>query len=315
MKYSTRLVASLPLACGILLLLTSTAEAQFQQAAKWVPNDANMLVLVRSGEIFESKIAKEQDWKRQRQKAFDAGVSKIPPAVERFLISSQLDLQFMEPIWQVAVFESENAVDLVKVSEEIGGSLDTIEERQAIALPNDAYLVKVNNNTIASMAPANRQMATRWIGRRRSSQMRLSDYLTSSVKFTDKNAHIIAAIDFEHSIRPEDIRDRIRDSSVVSEDEVDDICNLLAGMKGVTLGVTISDTIDGAIKVDFNNGSSLLEAKGKEVLFEALKDHGLYIEDLNNWRSSVSESQLILRGSFSPTGLRKVGMLIEQPLF
>lgn len=300
---------------SLCLLSTTPANGQFQEPAKWIPNDANMIVLVRSKDVFESEIAKEQKWERERQRAFDAGAAKIPPSIDRFLISSQLDLQYMEPVWQVAVFESRRPVDLVNVSKKVGGNLDRIGGKQAISLPNDAYLVKVSENTVASMTPANRQMATRWVNRHENAQMRLSDYLSSAIKFADNKAHMIAAIDFEHSIRVEDIKEKLRESKAVSDSEVEEISQLLAGMKGVTLGITMDSAINGAIKVDFGAGSELLAAKGKDILFEALKNQGLFIDDLNSWEASVNGAQLILRGTFSATGLRQVGMLIEQPLY
>ena len=60
------------------------------------------------------------------------------------MIAAQMDYEYMEPIWQVTVFEkSGEAIDIVKVSEEIKGNLEDIDGMKAVVLPNDAYLVQV----------------------------------------------------------------------------------------------------------------------------------------------------------------------------
>lgn len=297
-----------------LFLSGSVCQAQLDGATQWVPNGANMIVLVRSRDIFASDVAMAQGWKKKAKHAFDAGASKIPPSVAQYLIASQMDLEYMEPVWQVAVFESRTNVDLVSVSKEIGGNLDMLDGDQSLALPNDAILVRVSDKTIASMTPANRQAATRWLKRSKGSQHEMSSYLSAAVKFADNNAQIIAAIDFEHIISPDAMEKKLKGSKLISAADVAEASILLSEMKGITFGVTFLDSVTGAIKVDFNKKPDLFAANGKQIVIEALKVNGMMIDDVENWKASINGNQLLLRGPLSTEGLRNVSMLIEHPL-
>jgi len=314
---------SLIIALLFVLGLGTPANAQFESSTKWVPNGANMIVLVRSSEIFLSDIALAQQWRQKSQNAFDAGAQKIPPTVDRYLIASQMDLEYMDTVWQVSVFESKRPIDLVKISEKAGGNLDTLAGKQSLSLSTDTFLVKIDDKTLASMAPANRQVAVRWIKRRKNSQPKFSDYLSSAIKFADSNAHIIVAFDFEDAINPDQLKEKFKDSELVAEADVEQTCQLLAKMKGITFGVTFNNKVNGAIKVDFSENPEFLAGKskggssemlGKELLIAALKTNGLMIDDLEDWKPSVKNNQFLLSGSLSPSGLRHINLLIEQPL-
>ena len=191
--------------CVVLLLLAgaasfqlaNTAHAQFDEATRWIPPSANSIVLVRAKEIFKSKKAQSERWSTERIKAFKSGAAFIPPVVERFLMAAQLDFEFMDPVWQVAIFENgaESPVNMVEVSKRVKGNLDTISGYEALVLPNDAYAVKINDLTLGAMVPANRQVTSRWLGNKRATA-NLPSYLEQAVKFADKNAHVIVALIF-----------------------------------------------------------------------------------------------------------------------
>ena len=52
----------------------------------------------------------------------------------------------MEPLEQVAVFEKSGAaIDILPLSELVQGNLEKIGDYDAVRLPNDSYLVKIDN--------------------------------------------------------------------------------------------------------------------------------------------------------------------------
>lgn len=306
------------LLCGAFfvasLLFSTGASAQFDDATHWVPDGANMIVLVRSADIFDSDIAVKEKWKKESQKAFRAGVSMIPPTLDQFMIASSMDLVFMEPIWQVSVFEDRDEIDLVEISKEMGGNIDRLDGNESLVLPGDAYLVKVGKRTLAAMSPANRQMAFRWIRRQKNASPDLSDYLTSAVKYADSSAHIIAAIDFEHVVCPTDLQDDLKETGILPDEKLEKVSQLLCSLQGITLGVTMTDKIVGALKIDFDTNCEILKGHGKELVVNALKSNGLFIDGIEDWNATVSEKQLMLRGTLSASALRQISTLIEQPL-
>ena len=63
------------LAIPAAMIFSLSAQAQFDNAAKWVPQSANTLVMVRTQEIFKSEIAQKQYWQAKKSQAFSAFAS------------------------------------------------------------------------------------------------------------------------------------------------------------------------------------------------------------------------------------------------
>ena len=297
------------------MIFSLNAQAQFDDAAKWVPQSANTLVMVRTQEIFKSELAQKEYWQAKRSAAFKAGAGFLPPDTKRLLMGAQLDFEHMEPIWEVAVFEKAgDALSIVDVSERVKGNLDSVDGNPAIVLPNDSFLVKVNDSTLAAMTPANRQMTSRWVRSSKVGRMNLSDYLSQAVQFADDNADVIVAFDLHDAISSERIKERLASGGVIKKENIDSIAKTLTTIRGLTLGITINDKITGAIKIDFTGSPAMLASSGKAVLLSALKRNGLMVDDFENWDMQVKPKELLLTGALSSEGMRQVGSLIEHPL-
>ena len=210
------------------LLVASKAQAQFDDSAKWVPQSANSIVMIRAKKILESPLGVEQKWKTERSRAFRAGAAFFPSTTRRLLFASQIDFQFMEPMWNVSVFESAtNDVDILDVSKKVNGNLETIGDFKAVVLPSDAYLVQVDNSTLVSMSPANRQMTSRWIRSSMDATANLSPYLTSAVKFADDNADVIVAFDFEGVLNAKEVTERLKVVAEIDQSKLEIYANTL----------------------------------------------------------------------------------------
>jgi hypothetical protein len=85
-------------------------------------------------------------------------------------------------------------------------------------------------------------------------------------------------------------------------------------MKGVTLSVQATDRLDGKIQVDFGESPASLKSVAKAVIFEAIENYGLMLDDeIKNWALLVEAKAITLRGRLSTKGLRKLTDLIPIP--
>ncbi len=265
--------------------------------------------------ILDSEISQKENWERDRSKAFRSGAAFFPTSTERLLIASQIDFEFLESVYNVGVFENKGpALNILNISKRIEGNIDTIAGRDALELPNNSFLIKVDDSTLVSMTPANRQMTTRWLQKKISSTMDISSYLTQAVKFADSNADIIVAFDLSGVLQEQEIAKRLEESGAVDASVAKIHAKTLTSIKGLTLGVTVRDKISGAIKVDFTDSPADLAAVAKKILTTALKRNGLMIDDFENWTMTTSGNQIRFAGPMTPEGLRQVGSLIHQPI-
>ena len=311
----SRLLGMASFVAVLAVFAIPTVTAQFQKTSKWVPDEANTLVMVRVKQVMGSDIASKEKWSSDRTKAFQSGANFIPPWADRLLIASHTDFQYFEPAWRVVVYEqSRNEIEISKVSQRVGGNIESISGKDAILLPNDAYLVEADTQTLVSMAPANRQATARWLRDSMASKSRLSDYLAAAVRFADKNADVIAAFDLADVASPDRVEKRLVAAGKLSDAEVATVLAAVTKINGATLGITINNKITGAIKIDFDGAPTAVAPLVKKVMFEALRNHGLMIDDFEDWELKVNPNQIVLMGGLSAAGLRQIASLIESPV-
>ena len=298
-----------------LAIATSPVQAQFDQASRWVPAGANVIALVRGKDILESEYATANKWRAERTRAYKSGAAFLPPSTERLLLAAQVDFEFQEPAWQVTVFENDKpTLDIIELSKRINGSIENISGNDAVVLPGDAYAVKIDDKTLVSMYPANRQVTARWIRENKRSGSKLSPYLSQAVRFADNNAQVMIALDLQDVVSHEAIKKKLANTALFPGDSVDDACGVLCSIRGLQFGITINDRINGAIKIDFDENLTPIADQAKDLLILALENNGIMIEDIRDWTATVNAKQITLAGTLSDTGLRQVGSFIEQPL-
>ena len=302
------------LAFCLSLLSVTAANAQFDEAAKWVPENANCLVMVQAENILNSAIGRRENWATDRSAAFRSGASFFPPTTKRILMGSQIDFEFMDSVFHVGVFEKKGSeINLVEVSKRVNGNIATIGGKQALELPNNSYLIKVDNTTLVTMTPSNRQMTTRWLAKKSSGRMSVSPYLAEAVKFADENAQVIVAFDLEGVLDPAEIEKRLVEGGSVLEVSAASVAKTLSTLRGVTLGVTVNDRISGAIKIDFDKDITVIGDLAKPILLKILSDRGAFIYEFTDWKVQVRGKTIQMSGPLYESGLRRILSLLDVP--
>lgn len=295
--------------------ITNVSQAQFSTDAHWIPQGANCLVLVNGERIFESDLAKRENWADLNSGSFERGTSLVPPNVNRMLLATQLDLAYMHPIWTVAVLADDHQkFDLSAIAKARKATLDSIGQHPALHLPSDILLVELDPQTLGAMVPANRQALARWVDGKEAAGLSASPYLAEAVTFADKNSDVIVAFDLRDAIDVDTARSRLKTSGKVQASDIEAAAKALSKLRGVTLGITVRDAITAALKVDFAAGTNGVDKLGKEVIIGALENQGVMIDDIRQWTFSQKADTLTLQGKLSDTGLRQINSIIAQPV-
>lgn len=301
---------------GLALVQSAlVAQAQVDPLLRWIPEEANSLVIVRVEKIFKSAISSDQNWLAKWKEAQKSGMAFLPTSTKQFVIGSQFDYEYMEPLFTTSVFEKTGSpIVLSKVADMVKGNITMLTGFDSLELGNDSYLVKLSDNVLASYAPANRQAVIRWLQNQPKSTGGLSAYLSQAAKFADENADVIIAFDMQHVLDPSEIAKRIQNFESLKGVDADTAVKVLETLQGLTLGITVKSGITGSIKIDFTENPSALTNVAKAFLLEALGKRGLSIDDFENWELKHSNNQFLMSGPLSPAGLRQISLLINHPL-
>lgn len=299
-------------------LFTNVAAAQFGDLVYRVPDHANTVVVLNVQKILASPLAKRENWRGMQEQAFSAGLTILPPQANYFLMAAEMDYEFMQASWEMAMSQTSYDTSLPQIAAKYGGTIDRFDRRGAVRLPDDAYLVQFGKTLVGVMRPANRQSVARWLNSidETTNRNRLSPYLTESVSFAEnEGTPIIMAMDLQNAISPEMVRSRLSEDEAVTSGnlDIDQLVESLSSIRGVTLGITIRDKLVGAIKVDFEKDVEFLGDRAKPMLLSALERQSAMIDEFEDWTATVSGKQVKIVGELYPSGMRRIMSVLDAP--
>ncbi len=312
------LMSSYRVACLSLLgvgICAASLLGQFESLTKWLPDSTNSIVLVQPKRIFDSELSKTRGWRKDQLQAFKSGAAFFHPETQYLIIGAELDMETMSPHWKVSLITRRGTpINIGTISEKIGGLIDSVSGRDAVALPNDTFVIKIDDQTVAAMTPANRQATSRWLDSRGKAPSQLTPYIQKAIGFADKNADVIMAMDLANVISETEITKRLQMGGVISGAAVPAMAKVLATIQGLTLGITVRDKIFGSIKIDFTENTGPLSAQGKQLLIDVLQRRGTMIDDLQNWDFEANGTQVRLSGPLTDSGFRDILSLVRHSI-
>ncbi len=313
-----RLLLMGPMVAIAILTNVSLSHGQMQTLVRHLPEGANTLALFNVEEILESPIGQKENWREEIGKMYSSGLILVPPQATMFVAASQMDIELMEPHWHASVMNLSFEPSMIEITQRYGGNVDEVDGQEAAVLSNDTYVVKFGKFIAGTMSPADRQKATLWVEHAYSSSNThpLSEYLTEAESFSvEKKTPIILAIDLQHVLSPKLIRSRLGSAESLKGKTVDldQLAKVLASIRGATLGVNVTDHFFGGLKVDFAEDVSMMKDYAKPLLLEVLARHGAMIQEFSTWDIEVGGKEILLRGSFTSSGIQRVCSILDTP--
>ncbi len=290
--------------------------ADFGELLKRVPGEANALVMLDVEQLLKTPMAVKEKWSESYEARFRQGGLVVPPKTNRFAVAAQIDMETMRPAWEAWVVDLAYTPSDSQLAKLSGGKIDKIGGHSAIRLNDQLCAVQFQPQRYGLHWPGARQAVARWIvDADLRPEPELSKYLKESVGFAERGAPIILALDLTDMFSAEYIREKLEDSPAAKEFklDLDATSKQLASIRGVSLGVTVTASRYGKIKVDFAEPITLQPDAAKALLLEILGRHGLMIDEFEEWKVGVSGKQVTLEGTLLKGGFRRVLSLVDAP--
>ncbi len=166
-------------------------------------------------------------------------------------------------------------------------------------------------------APADRQRMARWL---RGTLLKPRDvpprYADSAVFLADRGSQIVLAIDLADAVSPALVEQRLKASDILKRGVYDPqiVAQRLVSLRSAYFAITVGETIEGKIKLDFGLPADYLIAIAKDMLKLALDDAGATLPDLNRWRTSGKDTSIILEGPLTEESTRRILSLVQPPM-
>jgi hypothetical protein len=289
--------------------------AELAELLRYVPPDSNALLIISAQKVFESEVGREQAWKQQYEKNYATTPLLMPPSAQTFVMGARIDFEVLTPVWEVAVADLSEPPTIEAIAEKVRATVDEIAGLQAVETLRDLYIVQLGGDVFGARRPANRQAAAQWLRDAQSRQTAsLSNYLREQAVYPERvGTEIILAFDLHDLIRAEDVRRAMQASPVAQKSNVppDQIAEILGSVRGITLGVRVTNRIYGKLKIDFEKESAALAPIAQPLLVELVSEAGAMLDEFTQWAAKAEGKLLSWEGELSRPGLRKLLSFIE----
>lgn len=285
----------------------------FKTLLNRIPDTANAVVALDVEALFASDLGKKEKWKESYSDSYAASPVLVPPNSKRFLLASEMDIEAMKPLWEIAATELSIDPSIEEIAKRWGGATDSFSGVDAVWTSHQHCVVKFAPYEFGLMFPANRSNAARWVHRAsQQGAVNFSPYLTTAVGYAeDAGPEIIMAIDLANIIRPEQIRKSVEKAPMLRELNRERVSNVLSSMRGVMLGVRVTDHIYGKLLVDFDVDASELKGVAKSLILQVLSNVGATLDEAQDWQATVQGKRMVLAGKMSPEGMRRLFSLVS----
>lgn len=281
---------------------------------KRVPAGANAMMVIDVAALGATPMAQAQGWAKKHEAAFVERPMMLPPEASRIVLASQLNFAGeLNVDWEVAVMSLLEPLSMRSIARSEGGYLDKIGGADCAWVPSDAYFVTLDAKQLGVVYPANRQFVSRWAQDNAGAVS--SGYLLVADKQVDRTNQIVMAIDLKDVPQPHRTRERLQASPALKtmSGKLDAIEKLVAGMRGLTLKISVGQSAKGTLRVDFSESPSVLGTQAKPLVLEALDNVGAKLPGIDQWTAKTEAQSIVLEGPLSTDALRRVFSLLELP--
>ncbi|MFM8572287.1 MAG: hypothetical protein ACKOAU_11880, partial [Pirellula sp.] len=172
----------------------------------------------------------------------------LPGNVVRVRIAAELDLESLQPDWEIGYAAVEKMSTAESLAQREGGYVDSLQGRSIVWTPNEMYLVPLADNIVSIVRPADRKFVGQWLKKDRSNV--ISNYLQQvSSRLNDRSA-VSIAVDLEDVISSGVLVDRLKRSKVLQGKNLDAIAKSIASIQGITI-VVPADSLSASVQIDF----------------------------------------------------------------
>ena len=279
----------------------------------WIPDSATAVLKVDVTALNSSPLAAREGWGRRHTAGTPADVTSLPDGVTALVAATDLSPRTLDDTWRVALLDLAAPLSAADLIARQGGRIDTVRGQTVVVTPRNLLLVPIDPTHVAARQPADRHALARWVAAGRAGGGgRPSDYLLRALAGT--RAPVTAALDLSDANDVVTLRQRLQGTAAMAgrgPADLDAAARVLAGLKGVTLTVRVTTTIEAEIVLTFSEPAGVLAPVLLPLVREALESAGAGLDDLSRWSARVDGPTGLLSGRLTDQSFR----LVTSPFF
>lgn len=302
------------LVAGLTLVPSLATVVLADELTSLLPPDTNALIYLDVSAVASSPVATKGQWFDKKAEKGTDNPLMIPTGASKVVVGTELNAQ-QDVSYSVSVADIAQPLSIETIAANEGGHVEKVGDKPAVASPANAYFLALGDNRLATVYPANRQMATRVA----TGQYKgiTSKYLQDAVSGAGA-APLVFAIDTDGMISAGDAFKALdeRPIAALTDAKIDlrKYGQLLSTLKGIKLTVTFGDDVAGQALIQFGSDAALLKDAVKPVVLQTLSRRGMNIVDFSNWDFTVNGNEIRGQGKLTTFTLKRLLSLADAPV-
>jgi hypothetical protein len=298
----------------LIVLISGRAVAQDISGLRaWIPEDINAVSVVRAAEILKSPLAVKENWQHSGTEGFLSGAFSLPQDCDLFLRATRFRPGPGDD-WSVALLTFSRPVEIERVAEREQSTVQMVASKAAVLSRRNCFFAVLGPQLLGVISPAHRQDLARWIERgQRKRDATLNRYLDEVL--LGQSAGITLAIDLSEMFEPERLKAKLPTMAAMigKQQDVDRVASRIMAVRGLRLDVYVTDQMQAALTVDFQNAVGSDAKLMRDILLEALGDLGVALDSFQTTEAKADGNALRLAAPFTEEDLRRVMSLVLTP--
>ncbi len=303
--------------CLLAIQAGNAQDSTFVDLTRKLPGNVNSIMAVNVQQISQSPIAMREKWATTYAGQTASGLMFVPELAKVVMMGAVMDFEDFHPKETVLMMTMDKVPAVGEIRAKTDGMVDEIAGQEFIETKAGAFVRRDSDTLVVGLRPGDRSYFGKWLSDLKKSATQVKPYLEEGAKFADEHASIIMAFDLSNFVSRNRVYEKIKSMDLVNSNNMDakKVSAQIASMRGFTLGVTVSEKVFGAIKIDFADDISNLGPVASEIAQAVLARTGMQLEEFESWKVTTSANQIKLSGNLSTPSLRKILSLINVPRF
>lgn len=302
---------------GVVLTLGSSvlqaAETTEDLLAR-VSDTANVVVVVDVEGMFKSPLGTLQKWSQRYRTDYANGLVPFPPSVQRAVLATELNPETMHPSWELGVLQLNRASLMKELATREQTAIEKFDGRLMVTTAQRTYFVELKPQTVAIANYQNRQEMARWLRfAMANKQPTVSEYLRNAALDQTSTSQYRLAMDLQDIPHLDEVRfklDHVKTPLPPTLDR-DALAKTITGIRGMRVDVQMSDTIQGTVRLDFNDNLAPFAPVMSALALEVFARRGVDLPELHRAKSRVVGKSVIFENELSESSFRRVLSLIQ----
>ena len=201
-----------------------------------------------------------------------------------------------------------------KLAEREATSLEKLEGHSLVATERRTCFVELQPQSVAVTNYQNRQIMARWLrATEKSDRPAFSEYLQEAVIGPNAKGQYRLALDLQDALHLADVQVRLQNAPSLKGEKVDldELAKLVTGIRGLSVQIEVTDTINGSVRIDFTDEIALFARVLPALALTAFERNGVSIDELAQAKVRLSEKSLTFECPLSESSLRRIISFIQ----